>query len=68
VIEVLVDTSLAECESRDPKGLYAEARSKTETALPGIGVPYEPPATPEVTAHGGLDHAAADRVTALLRG
>ena len=25
--EVFVDTPLAECEARDPKGLYAKARS-----------------------------------------
>jgi adenylylsulfate kinase len=67
VIEVFVDTSLAECEARDPKGLYAEARRATVTTLPGIGVPYEPPVAPDVIAHGGLDGAAAERIAALVR-
>lgn len=46
--EIFVDTPLAECERRDPKGLYARARRGELKDLTGIDSPYEPPLTPEV--------------------
>ncbi len=57
-VEVWVDTSLAACEARDPKGLYAQARRGAASQLPGVGVAYEPPVSPEVTASGGFDDTA----------
>jgi bifunctional enzyme CysN/CysC len=42
-IEVHIATSLAECEKRDPKGLYARARSGELAGLTGVDAPYEPP-------------------------
>jgi adenylylsulfate kinase len=57
-VEVWVDTPLAECEARDPKGLYAQARRGAADQLPGVGVAYEPPMSPDVTANGGFDDAA----------
>ncbi len=67
-LEVWVRTPLAECEARDPKGLYARAR-RDATALPGIGVSYEPPAAPDVIADGGHDeHALAAVLEALTAG
>jgi len=63
-IEVWVDTPLAECEARDPKGLYAQARRGAADQLPGVGVAYEAPVSPEVTAKGGFDDAA---LAAILR-
>lgn len=62
VIEVLVDTPLAECEARDPKQLYARARSNPASTLPGVGVPYEAPAHPDVVARGGHDTDAVERI------
>jgi bifunctional enzyme CysN/CysC len=47
-VEVFVDTPLAECERRDPKGLYAKARRGDIPNFTGIGSPYEPPIEPEV--------------------
>ena len=47
--EVFVDTPLQECERRDPKGLYARARSGTLKGLTGVGDPYEPPADPDIS-------------------
>lgn len=47
--EVFVDTSLAECEQRDPKGLYAKARSGELSGMTGIDSPYEAPLHPEIT-------------------
>jgi adenylylsulfate kinase len=57
-VEVWVKTPLAECEARDPKGLYAAARRGETRELPGVGVAYEPPLAPEVIADGGHDDAA----------
>lgn len=50
-VEVWVDTPLSLCESRDPKQLYARARAGDAPDLPGVGVAYEPPLSPEVVAH-----------------
>ena len=47
-VEVYVSTPLAECERRDPKGLYARARRGELEHFTGISDPYESPATPEV--------------------
>jgi adenylylsulfate kinase len=63
-VEVWVDTPLAECEARDPKGLYARARRGEATELPGLGVAYERPISPEVIATGGCDD---DAVAAIGR-
>lgn len=48
-IEVYVATSLAECERRDVKGLYARARRGEIAHFTGIDDPYEPPRAPELT-------------------
>jgi bifunctional enzyme CysN/CysC len=42
-LEVYVDTSLAEAEKRDPKGLYRKARLGQIKNFTGIDSPYEPP-------------------------
>ncbi|MEI7888148.1 MAG: adenylyl-sulfate kinase [Actinomycetes bacterium] len=47
-IEVHMATSLADCEQRDPKGLYAKARAGTLKGLTGVDDPYEPPDSPEL--------------------
>ncbi len=46
---VHVATSLADCEQRDRKGLYAKARSGEIPAFTGISDPYEVPTDAEVT-------------------
>lgn len=48
-VEVFVDTPLEECERRDVKGIYAQARRGEIQNFTGISDPYEPPAAPEVT-------------------
>lgn len=45
-IEVHVATPLAECERRDPKGLYARARRGELSNFTGIDDPYEVPESP----------------------
>lgn len=47
--EVYVSTSLATCESRDPKGLYRRARAGAVAEFTGISSPYEPPEQPDLT-------------------
>ncbi|MGQ9888906.1 MAG: bifunctional sulfate adenylyltransferase/adenylylsulfate kinase [Aggregatilineales bacterium] len=47
-VEVYVDTPLAVCEQRDPKGLYAKARRGEITGFTGVDDPYEPPTAPEL--------------------
>jgi bifunctional enzyme CysN/CysC len=48
-VEVLLDTPLAVCEARDPKGLYRKARAGELTGMTGIDDPYERPAAPELS-------------------
>ncbi|WP_374356109.1 sulfate adenylyltransferase subunit CysN [Thermomonas sp.] len=55
-LEVHVDTSLAEAERRDVKGLYAKARRGELRNFTGIDSPYEAPEAPELH----LDTAIAD--------
>ena len=50
-VEVFVDTPLAVCESRDPKGLYAKARAGELPGFTGIDDPYEEPIKSEITLH-----------------
>ncbi|ONI71096.1 adenylyl-sulfate kinase [Actinosynnema sp. ALI-1.44] len=47
-VEVFVDTPLAVCEARDPKGMYAKARAGEITGFTGVDDPYERPAAPEL--------------------
>lgn len=48
-VEVYVRASLAACEKRDPKGLYAKARRGEITNMTGIQDPYEAPLNPQIT-------------------
>ena len=52
-LEVYLDTPLEVCEQRDPKGLYAKARSGDIKDFTGISAPYEAPTNPEVTLDTG---------------
>ncbi|MFL1484437.1 adenylyl-sulfate kinase [Marinobacter sp. LN3S78] len=47
-IEVFMDTPLATCEERDPKGLYQKARAGQIKHFTGIDSPYEAPERAEV--------------------
>ncbi|MEW4563989.1 adenylyl-sulfate kinase [Bremerella sp. JC770] len=68
-IEVFVDTPLAVCEQRDPKGLYKKARAGEIKGFTGIDDPYEAPAQPEVHLAGGdfTPDKLADQVIAQLQ-
>ena len=67
-VEVFVDTPLAVCESRDPKGLYRRARAGELINFTGIDSPYEPPEAAEIVLKGGEEHpdTLADRVVDYL--
>jgi adenylyl-sulfate kinase len=54
-VETYVAATLEECEARDVKGLYAEARAGKRTGFTGIDDPYEPPSNPEVTLPTGSE-------------
>lgn len=47
-IEVYINCPLAECEVRDPKGLYDKARKGIIKDFTGIDSPYEEPEQPEI--------------------
>jgi len=68
-VEVWIATPLAECERRDPKGLYARAREGSLKGLTGVDDPYEPPPRPEliVEPHASIEAAVDDIVAALGR-
>lgn len=63
--EVFVDTDLATCESRDPKGLYKRARAGEIRDFTGIDSPYEPPVAPDVVLETGRE-SAEESVARLL--
>jgi len=58
-IEVFVDAPLEICESRDPKGLYRQARAGRLPAFTGIDDPYEPPLRPELVLDAAQKSAEA---------
>ena len=47
-VEIHIDAPLEECERRDPKGLYAQARRGELVNFTGIDSDYEPPKAPEI--------------------
>lgn len=68
-IEVYVDTPLAVCEARDPKGLYVKARAGLIANFTGIDSVYEPPERPELKldTSKAAPEALAETVLAELR-
>ncbi len=67
-MEIFVDTSLAEAEKRDVKGLYAKARRGALKNFTGISSPYEAPEHPELRVDTGLNSPenAAEQVVQML--
>ena len=52
-LEIFCAADLDVCESRDPKGLYAKARSGAIKEFTGISSPYEAPESPELKIDTG---------------
>ena len=58
--ELYICASLEVCEARDPKGLYAKARSGLIPDFTGVCAPYEPPLSAASVVHTdvvSIDHA-----------
>jgi bifunctional enzyme CysN/CysC len=64
-LEIFVDTPLAVCEARDPKGMYARARAGEIKNFTGIDDPYEPPASPHLRLRPEDGDAAAQAALIL---
>lgn len=68
-IEVFINTPLAVCIERDPKGLYAKAKRGELIGLTGIDAPYEDPLHPEIvlnTQHTGPQHLSGQVLDYLV--
>jgi bifunctional enzyme CysN/CysC len=63
--EVFLDTSLEECERRDPKGLYARARAGQLPGFTGIDADYEAPPRPDLVLGAGSG-SIAEQVSRVL--
>jgi bifunctional enzyme CysN/CysC len=64
--EIFVDTSIEECERRDPKGLYAKARAGEITGFTGVDAPYEAPEQPDLVLGADAVEAAVELAWGLL--
>lgn len=64
--EVYVATPLGECERRDPKGLYRQAREGRLAEMTGIQSPYEVPEAPDLTIISG-EHPFQEDLDRLVR-
>lgn len=69
-VEAHVAATFAECEARDVKGLYTEARAGKRAAFTGLDDPYEEPAAPELVIPTGEESPSASlaRVISYLEG
>ncbi len=64
-LEVFVDTPVAECRRRDPKGLYRKADAGELRNFTGVDAPYEPPERPDIhlrTGEGTAEEMAQEIV------
>jgi adenylyl-sulfate kinase len=72
-LEVYVNAPLAECERRDPKGLYKRARAGQIERFTGVSDPYEAPAPADLecrTDQESVEESAArvmDAIAARFR-
>jgi len=57
--EVYIKADLAICEERDPKGLYARARSGEIRDFTGVSAPYEAPEACELIVDTGAESVSA---------
>ena len=60
-VEVHVATGIEECERRDPKGLYAKARTGELPDFTGVSAPYEVPGAPGAAPADGGRGARGER-------
>ncbi len=68
-IEVFIDTPIAVCEQRDPKGLYKKVRAGEIKDFTGINSDYDIPQSPKIhvqTADLSVEQCAKQIVTYLV--
>lgn len=68
-LEVFIDTPLAVCEQRDPKGLYKKARAGEIKHFTGIDSEYQAPINADIhvaTANYSIEECAEQIVSALI--
>ena len=67
-IEAHVAATFEQCEARDVKGLYAEARAGTRTSFTGLDDPYEEPLAPEIVIPSASEpmEASLSRIVQFL--
>jgi len=53
--EIFINASIAECEKRDPRGLYQKARKGEIKGFTGIDSPYEIPEHPDLILETGKE-------------
>ena len=53
--EIFINASIAECEKRDPRGLYQKARKGEIKGFTGIDSPYEIPEQPDLILKTGKE-------------
>jgi adenylylsulfate kinase len=69
-VEVFIDTPLAVCESRDPKGLYKKARAGEIPNFTGISSAFDVPENPNIhvkTADQTIEQCAEQIVDYLIK-
>lgn len=66
-VEVYVSTPIEECERRDVKGLYKEARAGKIANFTGISSPYEEPENPNIVVDTSA-HTIEECVDIILEG
>ncbi len=66
-VEVYVSTPIEECEKRDVKGLYREARKGNIQNFTGVSSPYEEPEKPEIVVDTSK-HSLEECVDIVLKG
>ncbi len=69
-VEVFAAATVEQCEARDVKGLYAEARAGKRPGFTGVDDPYEAPLKAEVICETGVEpvEASIRRLVAHLEG
>ena len=67
-VEAYLSANVETCERRDPKGLYARARSGQVSHFTGVSAPYEVPECPDIVLATGEQSVSdcTDRMFAYL--
>jgi adenylyl-sulfate kinase len=66
-VEIHVATPLDVCAERDPKGLYAKARTGEIEHFTGVSDPYEEPSAPELRLHTEGNEPAESAAAVVAR-